>query len=171
MTVLIGTSSAGVDSANSNLSQTAFAVRLVCANSGDVDFLFLKTPDVISANQHGALYADNAGALTGATRLSGDITGPTIVSGWHRYTVSPAITVVSGVFYWLEFVRTDTTYGYTDNATSGGTERDTTGTTTLAATHATTTGSFTNRFNAYADGTLATVVGQVFFPRRMPLGA
>lgn len=158
MAVLLGSSSAGADAANSNLSGTAFGVRLQCLQSGVVDFIFVKTTNPSSASYHGALYADNAGQLTGAARLSADITTPTIVSGWHRFTVSPGVAVVSGTFYWLEFLVTGTAYNYTDNATSGGTTRDTTGLSALAATHATTSASFTNRFNAYADGTVSGAV-------------
>lgn len=150
----MGSSAAGVDTANSNLSGTEFAVRLQCGTSGTVTSIFVKSANPV-ATRRCALYADNSGALTGASRLSADITPPVIASGWHQYTVSPGVAVTSGVFYWLAFLNTGGTYDYTDNAASGGTTRDTSGQTVMAATHATTTASFTNRFNAYADGTVA----------------
>lgn len=154
MTVLLGSSSAGADSANSNLSQTEFGVRLQCVASGTVTSIFVKSADALT-NRRGALYADNAGQLTGGARLSADITPPTAAGAWHEYAVSPGVDVTVGSFYWLTFVCTSGVYNYTDFATSGGTTRDTTGITTLAATHPSTTSNFTNLFNAYADGTLA----------------
>jgi hypothetical protein len=156
MTVLLGSSSAGADSANSNLSQTAFGIRLQCLASGTVTTIATKsTVSTTLANCHAALYADNAGQLTGATRLSADITTPVPTGGWHIYTVSPGVAVVLGTFYWLEFLKTDGVYTYTDFATSGGTTRDTTGRTALADPHPSTTSNFTNLFNAYAEGTPA----------------
>lgn len=172
MTVLLGSSSAGVDTANSNLAGTAFGVRLQALASGTVTTLNLKSTDSTSmASRHGALYADNAGQLTGATRLSGDITTPVLTAGWNVFTVSPGVDVVLGTFYWIEFLAVGFSYNYTDNAASGGTTRDTTGQSTEPATHATTTSSFTNRFNAYADGTLTSAADVAHSPRRMPLGA
>jgi hypothetical protein len=159
MAVLLGSSGAGVDSANSNLTGTAFGVRLQALASGTVTTIAVKSTDPPVVQNHAALYADNAGQLTGATRLSGDITLPALTAGWHIYTVSPGVAVVSGTFYWLEFLNTLSSYSYTDNAASGGTTRDTTGQTIEQATHATTSSSFTNRFNAYADGTLASASG------------
>lgn len=173
MAVLLGSSAAGVDAANSNTAGNAFGVRLQCLASGTVDFIYVKSADAVT-NRRGALYADNAGQLTGATRLSGDISPPTAVSGWHRYTVSPGVAVTSGTFYWLEFLSPlsgGATYNYTDNATSGGTTRDTASSlNALAATHPTTTASFTNRFNAYAEGTPSGGAASLVIPRRAHRG-
>jgi hypothetical protein len=160
VTVLLGSSAAGVNSANSNTSGTEFAVRLQCSVSGTVTTILVKsaaTGGSVTAANHAAIYADNAGQLTGGARLSGDVTTPSTaaVAGWHQYTVSPGVAVVSGTFYWLTFLKTDGVYDYFDNATSGGTTRDTTGRTTLADPHPTTSSSFTNLFDAYADGTVS----------------
>jgi hypothetical protein len=160
MTTLLGSTATGVNSSNSNLGGTAFALRLQALASGTVTTIGVRSTDTANASLHGAIYADNAGNLTSAARLSGDITTPTPSGGWHVYTVSPGVDVVAGQFYWLEFMATGG-YNYTDFATSGGTERDTSGLSTLATTHPTTTNSFTNQFNTYADGV---VKSSVFSP-------
>lgn len=160
MTVLLGSSGTGVNSANSNLGGTAFASRLVALASGMVTTIQVRSSDAANATQHAAIYADNAGALTGAARLSGDVSPPVAVAGWLVFTINPGVSVVAGQFYWLEFMGTGG-FNYTDFATSGGTERDTSGLSTLAATHPTTTASFTNVFNCYADGV---VVSQAVSP-------
>lgn len=168
MTTLLGQTALGGNTANSNNTGIAFAMRKQALASGTVTTLNLHSSDVPAAGNHAALYADNAGALSAATRLSGDITGGSLVSGWNVYTVSPGIDVVINQFYWIEFLAVGFTYNYTDFATSGGTERDTSGQSGCPNPHNTTTNSFTNDFACYADGVLAG--GANFVPKRMPMG-
>jgi hypothetical protein len=170
MADLIGTSSLGGNTSNSNLAGTSFGVRLQCTTTGDVDTLNLRSGPTgpAGSNVHGALYADNAGALTGATRLSSDVVRTFTANTILTFTVAPTVPVTSGTFYWLVFLGVGAVFDYTDFATTGGTTRDTSGQTTLATPAPTTTNSFTNRFNAYATGT-ATVTGAVQPKRRQPV--
>lgn len=144
----------GVNSANSNLTGTAFSVRCVAVADGDVDAIRLRCGPTGGGTKTAALYADNAGQISTATRLSGVITAGFVANTVITIVVTPVITVVNGSFYWLDFLSVGATWDYTDFATTGGTTRDTTGQTTNPNPHATSTANFTNMFNAWAEGTV-----------------
>lgn len=157
-TVLIGTSSLGANSANSNGAGTAFAQRLQCGTSGTVTTLNIRTGGLDTATSiHCALYADNAGAITGATRLSDDKTTASnyTANSVNVYTLGTPVVVTSGTFYWIEFLSIGGAFNYTDfsGTGTGGTERDTGSQTTCPATHATSTANNTNVANVWAEGT------------------
>jgi hypothetical protein len=158
MTTLLGTTGLGANAANSNNSGIFFAIRLQALFSGTITSVGLRIGATNPANAHCAIYADNAGSLSGATRLSGDVVNATTTANAvNTWTISPGVSVVAGQFYWLEFGASGGAFSYTDNVANpdGGTTRDTSGQTTCPTTHATTTGSFTNIFNAFADGVVA----------------
>jgi hypothetical protein len=158
MTTLLGTTGLGSNAANSNNSGIFFAIRLQALFSGTITSVGLRVGPTNPTNAHCAIYADNAGALSSATRLSGDVVNATTTANAvNTWTISPGVDVVAGQFYWLEFGASGGAFSYTDNVANpdGGTTRDTSGQTTCPTTHAATTGSFTNIFNAFADGVLA----------------
>lgn len=157
-TVLIGTSSLGANSANSNGAGTSFAQRLQCGTGGTVTTLNIRAGGLDTATSiHCALYADNAGAISSATRLSDDKTTASnyTANSVNVYTLGTPVVVTAGTFYWIEFLAIGGAFNYTDNATTGGTERDTSGQTTCPATHATSTGTNANIANVWAEGTTA----------------
>lgn len=145
----------GSNSANSNLAGTAFSIRCVAVDTGDINAIRLRCgPSSASGTKTAAIYADNSGQISSATRLSGVLTATFTANTTITITVSPVVSVVSGTNYWLDFLSVGAVWDYTDFATSGGTTRDTTGQTTNPNPHATSTSSFTNMFNAWAEGTV-----------------
>jgi len=154
MTVLLGQSDTGANSANSNVANTAFAQRLQALATGTVEKIWIRTGAVGSGLTavHCAVYADNAGAISGATRLSEDNTsGVYTANAWNGYTLATPVAVTSGTFYWIEFLSIGGTFNYTDNATTGGTERDTSPNTTCPNPHATQSFSNSNVANVYGE--------------------
>lgn len=150
--------SVGVESANFNNAGIEFSNRVPILASGTVTAIYVESGDAVT-NCRAAIYQnDGTTTLTGRTRLSGDITPPVLgagaYAGWHKYTVSPGLDILlADAFIWLSFVRVGTVYNYFDFSTTGGTSRDTSGVSTMALTHPTTTNSFANRFNTFAEGT------------------
>lgn len=171
MATLLGTTALGVNGANSNNSGFEFSLRLQALASGTITTVGLRVGPTNPNNARCAIYADNAGSPAGAARLSNEIIlATTAANAVNIWTISPTVDVVLGSFYWISFLATGGAFSYTDNATTGGTERDTSGLAALNTPHPATTGSFTNIFNVYADGTLATTAtGPYFAPRAMPL--
>jgi hypothetical protein len=172
MTVLLGQDTTGVLGANSNGAGTSFAQRLQALASGTVEKIWIRTGalDGSFTDCHCAVYADVAGAISAAARLSEDnITGDFVANSWNGFTLATPVAVTSGTFYWIEFLGIGGAFNYTDFATTGGTERDTSGQTTCPATHATSTGSNANIANVYGESTAAPT-GPGFIPHRMPLG-
>lgn len=153
-TVLIGQLGPGAATANNNGAGTAFAQKYTAGLSGTVTSLNIRTGATgpAAGNLRAALYADNAGTVAGAARLSGDITGNFAANTIVSFVVSPGVVVVSGTAYWIEWVSIATGIDYTNFAASGGTELDTSGLTTLATPHPATTGPNANIANVWAEG-------------------
>lgn len=154
-TVLIGQTGPGVGSGNNNGAGFEFAQRLQCIASGTVDRLSIRTGPTngpTAGNFHAALYADNAGGIDAAARLSGDITGNWVANSIVNFTVSPGVAVTAGTFYWIAWLSVGSSVDYTDFATTGGTERDTNGLSALANPHPTSASSNANVANVWAEG-------------------
>lgn len=166
-TVLIGTSSLGGNTANSNGAGVAFAQRLQCSTSGTVTTLNIRTGALDTATSiHCALYADNAGAISSASRLSDDKTTASnyTANSVNTYTLGTPVAVSSGTFYWIEFLAIAGVFNYTNNAASGGTEQDTSAQSTCPATHAASTSPNANIANVWAEGTTPGGLVRTFSP-------
>lgn len=167
MTILLGQAGPGVDGANSNGAGTAYAQRLQASGTGTVTRVackFATSSGVTSI--HAAVYADNAGALTGATRLSEDFVfsgAPT--AGFQIFTLATPANVTSGSFYWIEFIGIGSPINYTNFAATGGTEFDTV-TTTCANPHITQGAGNANIANVWGDdfGAVAAPMIRTFNP-------
>lgn len=156
-TVLIGQLGPGAGTANSNGAGSEFAQKLTCGTSGIVTTLNIRTGALDTATSiHCALYADNAGTVASATRLSDDKTTASnyTANAINTYVLGTPVTVTSGTVYWISFLAIGGVFNYTDFAGAGsGTENDTNGLATLATPHPAITGPNTNIANVWAEGT------------------
>jgi hypothetical protein len=164
-TVLLGQVGPGVAGANSNTNGVAFAQRYVALATGTVTSLNLRTGATgpTAGNLHAALYLDNGGNLTGATRLTADITGTFVANGITSFAVTPGVAVTLGTVYWIEWLGTGATTTYTNFAASGGTELDSAAT-TCPNPHGTQGGGNTNIANVWAEGDLPSAATSFFSP-------
>lgn len=161
MSIVLGSSSTGANSANSNGAGTSFAQRLAANFTDTIVRLGIRTAVLDGAITaiHCAVYADNAGGISSAARLSDDKTsGPFVANTGNLYVLGTPVAVTSGTFYWIEFLAIGGAFNYTDFATTGGTERDTSGQTTCPATHAASTASNVNIANVWAESNDGSVV-------------
>lgn len=153
MAVLLGASSTGANSANNNGAGISFSQRLTALASGNITRIALRVGTLKPTSLHGAIYADTTGPLPGA-RLTADevILNAAITAGAYNFiTLTTPLAVVSGTVYWICFLPVGNSIDYTDNATTGGTEKDKSGQTTCVNPYGSATGSNANIANVYAD--------------------
>lgn len=154
MAVLLGQSTTGVNSANANNNGTPFAQKYTALATGTIDTVWVFNGGTATLAPRAAIYADSAGAP--GARLAQVGPGATAgVNAWYSLALTFAVT--SGTVYWLAWMTaTPNQFTYTDNATSGGTERDgPTGQASFPDPFGTTTFSGTNIVNMYASGSVA----------------
>lgn len=158
MSVLLGTTATGANSANSNSGGIAFATRLQCILAGDMDTLFLRCGATVGAagSTHWAVYSDGGGGAFPGSRLTADLSGTAFVANTYSgVPVSPALTLVLGTFYWLSVNVTGVTIDYTDFSTSGGASSDDNTGGAMPATWTQTGGPFVNTINMRGEGSTA----------------
>ena len=104
----------GANTANSNLSQTAFSLRCVAVDTGDVNAIRVRCGPSGSGTKTTAIYADNSGQISNATRLTARTSATFTANTLITVTVTPVLAVTVGTNYWIDCVSNGGVWDYTD---------------------------------------------------------